>query len=125
MQDSRTHIKLNPKNDIDTLIINGAECEPYITADYREMIECPEDIIGGINMIKERLGIKKAKLAIEANKPQAIKNFEEMAKNDDTIDIITLPSAYPQGAEKVIIYNSTGRIVKEGELLLPMQALSL
>ena len=52
-----THIKLNPKNPIDTLIINGAECEPYITADYREMIECPEDIIGGINMIKERLGI--------------------------------------------------------------------
>ena len=111
-----THIKLNPKNAIDTLIINGAECEPYITADYREMIECPEDIIGGINMIKERLGIKNAKLAIEANKPQAIKNFEEMAKNDDTIDIVTLPSVYPQGAEKIIIYNSTGVVVKEGEL---------
>ena len=111
-----THIKLNPKNPIDTLIINGAECEPYITADYREMIECPEDIIGGINMIKERLGIKNAKLAIEANKPEAIKNFEEMAKNDDTIDIVTLPSVYPQGAEKIIIYNSTGVVVKEGEL---------
>lgn len=111
-----THIKLNPKNPIDTLIINGAECEPYITADYREMIECPEDIIGGINMIKERLGIKNAKLAIEANKPQAIRNFEEMAKNDDTIDIVTLPSVYPQGAEKIIIYNSTGVVVKEGEL---------
>ena len=111
-----THIKLNPKNPIDTLIINGAECEPYITADYREMIECPEDIIGGINMIKERLGIKNAKLALEAKKPEAIKNFTAMAANDPTIDIITLPSAYPQGAEKVIIYNSTGRIVKEGEL---------
>ena len=111
-----THSKLNPKTPIDTLIINGAECEPYITADYREMIECPEDIIGGINMIKERLGIKNAKLAIEANKPQAIRNFEEMAKNDDTIDIVTLPSVYPQGAEKIIIYNSTGVVVKEGEL---------
>ena len=111
-----THIKLNPKTPIDTLIINGAECEPYITADYREMIECPDDVIGGVNLIKDMLGIKNAKLAIEANKPEAIKNFEEMAKNDDTIDIITLPSVYPQGAEKIIIYNSTGVVVKEGEL---------
>ena len=111
-----THIKLNPKAEIDTLIINAAECEPYITADYREMMENPEDIINGINMLKTQLGIKRAKLAIEANKPEAIKNFTAMAENDDTIDIITLPSSYPQGAEKVIIYNSTGRIVNEGEL---------
>jgi len=75
-----THIKLNPKQKIDTLIINAAECEPYITADYREMIECPDDIIGGINLVKSMLGIKMAKLAIEANKPEAIKNFTEMAK---------------------------------------------
>ena len=111
-----THIKMNPKQEIDTLIINGAECEPYITADYREMIEHPEDIINGINLVKSKLGIKMAKLAIEANKPEAIKNFTEMAQKDDTIDIITLPSSYPQGAEKVIIYNSTGRIVNEGSL---------
>ena len=111
-----THIKLNPKNKIDTLIVNAAECEPYITADYREMMENPQDIIDGIKMLKLQLDIKCAKLAIEANKPEAIKNFTEMAQNDDTIDIITLPSAYPQGAEKVIIYNSTGRIVNEGSL---------
>lgn len=111
-----THIKLNPKNEIDTLVINAAECEPYITADYREMIENPEDIIGGINLLKNMLGIKRAKLAIEANKPEAIKNFTKMAADDDTIDIVTLPSSYPQGAEKVIIYNSTGRIVEEGQL---------
>ena len=111
-----THIKLNPKTPIDTLIINAAECEPYITADYREMLECPSDIIGGINLVKSMLGIKQAKMAIEANKPEAIKNFTEMAANDDTIDIVTLPSVYPQGAEKVIIYNSTGRIVQEGQL---------
>lgn len=111
-----THIKLATKPPIDTLIINAAECEPYITSDYREMIESPEDIIGGIRLVKESLGIAKAKLAIEANKPEAIKNFTEMAQNDDTIDIVTLPSSYPQGAEKVIIYNCTGRIVKEGEL---------
>lgn len=111
-----THIKLAPKTPIDTLIINAAECEPYITADYREMIENSEDIIGGINLVKKKLGIKQAKLAIEANKPEAIKKFTEMASNDDTIDIVTLPSKYPQGAEKVIIFNTTGRIVKEGEL---------
>ncbi len=111
-----THIKLATKSPIDTLIINAAECEPYITSDYREMIESPEDIIGGIRLVKESLGIAKAKLAIEANKPEAIKNFTKMAQNDDTIDIVTLPSSYPQGAEKVIIYNCTGRIVKEGEL---------
>ena len=111
-----THIKLNPKTPIDTLIINAAECEPYITADYREMMEYPDDVIGGINLVKSQLGIKYAKLAIEANKPEAIRHFTEMADSDDTIDIITLPSSYPQGAEKVIIYNSTGRIVKEGEL---------
>ena len=111
-----THIKLATKSPIDTLIINAAECEPYITSDYREMIESPEDIIVGIRLVKESLGIAKAKLAIEANKPEAIKNFTEMAQNDDTIDIVTLPSSYPQGAEKVIIYNCTGRIVKEGEL---------
>ena len=58
-----THIKLNPKNQIDTLIVNAAECEPYITADYREMIENPQDIINGINMVKSQLGIKSAKLA--------------------------------------------------------------
>lgn len=111
-----THIKMSTKSEIDTLVVNGAECEPYITADYREMIERPDDVIGGINMVKDMLGIKHTKLAIEANKPEAIRNFTELAANDDTIDIVTLPSAYPQGAEKVIIYNSTGRIVNEGTL---------
>jgi electron transport complex protein RnfC len=111
-----THIKLSPKTSIDTLIINAAECEPYITADYREMIENAEDVIGGIKLIKEQLGIPSAKLAIEANKPEAIKNFESMTQSDSSIEIVTLPSSYPQGAEKVIIYNTTGRIVGEGQL---------
>ena len=111
-----THIKMNPKTEIDTLVINGAECEPYITADYREMIENAEDVIGGIKLVQSQLGIKKVRVAIEANKPEAIKNFTKMAEDDDSVDIVTLPSKYPQGAEKVIIYNSTGRIVKEGQL---------
>lgn len=111
-----THIKLSPKTPIDTLVINAAECEPYITADYREMMECPDDVIGGIKLVKEQLGIKSCKLAVEANKPEAIKLFERMTEEDDSIEIVTLPSSYPQGAEKVIIHNSTGRVVKEGQL---------
>lgn len=111
-----THIKLNPKTPVEILVVNAAECEPYITADYREMIENADDIIGGIKLVQSQLGIKKVKLSIEANKPEAIKNFRQMAENDDSIDIVTLPSSYPQGAEKVIIYNSTGRIVREGQI---------
>ncbi|MDE6785052.1 MAG: electron transport complex subunit RsxC [Ruminococcus sp.] len=111
-----THIKLNPKNEIDTLVINAAECEPYITADYREMLENTDDVLRGIRLVKDMLNIKNAKIAVEANKPEAIRKFTDMAENDDTIDIVTLPSSYPQGAEKVIIYNTTGRIVEEGKL---------
>ena len=111
-----THVKLNLKEPIDTLIINAAECEPYITADYREMMESPDDVIGGIKLIKEQLGIKSCKLAVEENKPEAIKNFEEMTKEDSSIDIVTLKALYPQGAEKMIIYNTTGRTVMEGQL---------
>lgn len=111
-----THIKLNPKNEIDTLIINAAECEPYITADYREMIENTDDVFNGIKLLKDRLSIKKAKIAIEANKPDAIEKFKKLTENDNTIEIVTLPSSYPQGAEKVIIYNTTNRIVEEGKL---------
>lgn len=111
-----THIKLNPKGNIDTLIINAAECEPYITADYREMIENTDDILNGIKSIKDILGIKKAIIAVEKNKPEAIKKFGNLADSDDTIEISELPSIYPQGAEKVIIYNTTNRIVEEGKL---------
>ncbi|MCM1133420.1 MAG: electron transport complex subunit RsxC [Ruminococcus flavefaciens] len=111
-----THIKLAPKTPVDMLVINAAECEPYITADYREMLENSDDVLNGIKLVKNQLGIKYAKIAVEANKPLAIEKFRNMAENDDSIDIVTLPSSYPQGAEKVIIYNSTGRIVKEGQL---------
>jgi len=111
-----THIKLNPKNEVDTLVINGAECEPYITADYRELTEDTESVMGGIEMVMKYLGIKVAKLAIEENKPEAIARYTELTSKIDGIDVITLPSIYPQGAEKVIIYNSTGRIVEEGTL---------
>ncbi len=111
-----THIKLNPKGDIDTLIINAAECEPYITSDNREMLENTEDILNGINLIKNILGIKRAIIAVENNKPDAMKLFEDALKNDETTEVFKLQPVYPQGAEKVIIYNTTKRIVEEGKI---------
>lgn len=111
-----TYIKINPKTKIDTLIINAAECEPYITADYREMIENSDDVIGGIKLVMKYLSIDKAIIAVEENKPEAIKKFRELLKNDNNIDTVSLPSSYPQGAEKVIIYNTTGVVIKEGNL---------
>lgn len=111
-----THIKLNPKNPIDFLVVNGAECEPYITSDNRLMIEHPEYIVNGVKMILKVCGISKAIIGIEENKPQSITKLKDLTKGLSEIEIRPLPSTYPQGAEKVLIYNTTGRIVAEGEL---------
>lgn len=117
-----THIKLSPKNArIDTLIINAAECEPYITTDYRECIENPEDIFGGIYLIKKHLGISNVFIAIEDNKPLAIKTLssycESMHSEDgNPVKIVKLKSRYPQGAEKVLIQAVTKRKVPAGSL---------
>ncbi|WP_302674263.1 electron transport complex subunit RsxC [uncultured Clostridium sp.] len=113
-----THIKLNPKNldQIDTLVINAAECEPYITSDYRECMESPEDIIEGINVVKKWLNIKNAYIGIESNKPASIKLLGELSEKHEGIDVVELKAQYPQGAEKVIIYSTTGRVVNDGQL---------
>lgn len=114
-----THVKLDfdeNKTQIDSLVINAAECEPYITSDYREMIENPDDVLNGIKIIQNTLKIEKVYICIESNKPKAIELLNEMTANDDSIQIVKLSTLYPQGAEKVIAYNATGRIIKEGEL---------
>ncbi len=114
-----THIKLNfdeNKTHIDSLVINAAECEPYITSDYREMIENPDDVLSGIKTIQNILKIEKVYICIEKNKPKAIELFNNMTSNDASVNVVKLSSLYPQGAEKVIAYNATGRTVKEGEL---------
>jgi len=114
-----THIKLNfdeNKTPIDTLIINAAECEPYITADYRELMENPEDVFEGISLLLKFLKIEKAIIGIEDNKPQAIKKLQKIALETHNIGVAPLKSTYPQGAEKVIIFSTTGRIVAEGQL---------
>lgn len=111
------HIKLNVEyGHARELLINAAECEPYITSDYREMMECPEDIIKGINLVCEFLGIEHGIICIEDNKPEAIAMFQELCANEPLISVRSLPSIYPHGAEKALIYSVTGKIVPEGGL---------
>lgn len=114
-----THVKLNfdeNKTPIDSLVINAAECEPCITSDYREMIENPDDVLNGIKIIQKILNIENVYICIESNKPKALELLDEMTANDNSINIVKLSTLYPQGAEKVIAYNATGRMIKEGEL---------
>ena len=111
-----TSIKLKPNNlsEIDTIIINATECEPFITSDHREMLGYPQDVADGIALIKRLMGVKNAIIGIENNKPDAIKKMKALA--GDVFTIKELKSTYPQGAEKVIIYHCTGRRVMEGQL---------
>lgn len=114
-----THVKLNydeSKNIIDSLVINAAECEPYITSDYREMIENPDGILEGIKLIQTVLGIKNVYIGIENNKPKAIEMMTEKTADDKSVKIVKLKSEYPQGAEKVIAFYATGRIITENTL---------
>jgi electron transport complex protein RnfC len=114
-----THLKLSydpVKTPVDTLIINAAECEPYITSDYRCIMEDSSDIIAGIVAVSKYLGIPHCKIGIENNKPDAIKLLREKTRDLSFVEVVALPALYPQGAEKVIIHRTTGRVVKEGQL---------
>lgn len=110
-----TYVKLSPPPDknIDTLIINGVECEPYLTADYRLMLENPDDIILGMEIMAYALGVEKYLIGIEINKPDAIKIMEERG-----CSVLPLKVKYPQGAEKQLIDAATGREVPVGRLPL-------
>ena len=105
-------VKLAPKNmdEIDTLVINAAECEPYITSDNRCMLEDTHFIMSGIKAVMKYLEIPKCVIGIEGNKPEAIAKMKD-AIDAPGIEVKTLPCRYPQGAEKVLIENCTGREV--------------
>ena len=115
-----THVKLSPPADkqIDTLILNGVECEPYLTADHRMMLEKTEQILDGIDILRKVLGIERAVIGIEANKPDAIEKLREAAASRN-IEVQALEVKYPQGAEKQLIEAITGRQVPSGTL--PME----
>lgn len=112
-----THIKLNPPADtkIDTLLLNGAECEPYLNSDNRLMLEHPEKIINGIQIIKKILGIEKAIVGIEENKPEAIASMKKAAEGSG-VEIAPLKTKYPQGGEKQLIKAVLDRQVPSGKL---------
>ena len=112
-----THIKLDPPADakIDTLLLNGAECEPYLNSDNRLMIENPEKIVNGIKIIKKILGVNRAIIGIEENKPEAIASMRKAVEGTG-IEIAPLKTKYPQGGEKQLIKAVLDRQVPSGKL---------
>ncbi|MGE5280476.1 MAG: electron transport complex subunit RsxC [Deltaproteobacteria bacterium] len=110
-----THIKLSPRQPIDVFILNGAECEPYLTTDYRLMVEKTDEIVTGLKLILKILQPKRCIIAIEDNKPEAIRLMRERARAF-AWDVAVLKSAYPQGGEKQIIKSCLGREVPSGKL---------
>ena len=108
-----THVKLCPPKEcrIDTLIINAVECEPFLTADHRLMLECPDQIIIGIKVILKALGLDRAVIGIEANKPDAIELMRSKTAMVSGIEVMPLMMKYPQGGEKQLIEAVTGRQV--------------
>jgi len=121
-----THVKLSPpaEKSIDTFILNGAECEPYLTSDARLMLEHPNEIIEGTRIIMKVLGCKNGYIAIENNKPEAIKIFQKLIREaGDHIDVIGLNVKYPQGAEKQLINAITRREVPAGGLPMDVSCL--
>lgn len=113
-----TSVKLDIKDTsrIKEVIVNSAECEPYITSDTRTMIDRADDIAEGCRLLEKYLNVKKIYIGIEKNKPEAIASMRRLAANDPAVEVRVLPSFYPQGGEKVIIYSITGKIVPEGKL---------
>ncbi len=111
-----TYVKFATDKPVDTLVINGAECEPYITSDTRTMIERTEDILLAIETADKFMGFEKIIIGIEKNKPEAIAKMQELEKTNSKIKVMALPSVYPQGGEKVLVYHTTGRVIKLGQL---------
>lgn len=107
-----TAVKLTPKSQLDCLIINGAECEPYLNCDYRLMLERTDDIYKGIKYVAKALNVKNIILGIEENKPKAIEAF----KIYEDLDVVILKKQYPMGSEKHLIYCTTGRKVPVGKM---------
>ena len=106
-----THVKLAPKDPskIEYVLVNGAECEPYITSDYRRMIEEPEKVVKGLQVILTLFDSAKGYICIEDNKPDCIAKMKELVKDIDRIEVKEMMTKYPQGGERTLIYAATGR----------------
>ncbi|MDO4614014.1 MAG: electron transport complex subunit RsxC [Lachnospiraceae bacterium] len=117
-----THVKLSPKDPskIDYILVNGAECEPYLTSDYRSMIEMPEKIVQGLRCILKLFDSAKGVIAIENNKPEAIRIMQEAVKGESRMSVAVMQTKYPEGAERCLISAITGREVNSK--MLPADA---
>lgn len=113
-----THVKLSPPPGkiVDTIILNGAECEPYLTSDHRLMVESPEDVLYGLMTFMKALNVKNGFIAIENNKPDALEAVYNVSKGKEGIEVVGLKTKYPQGAEKQLIKACTDREVPSGGL---------
>lgn len=117
-----TRVKLSPKEPekIDYIIANCAECEPYITADYRRMMETPELLVEGMKVILKLFDNAKGIFGVEDNKPDCIAKLKELVKDEPRMEVKTLMTKYPQGAERQLIYATTGRAINS--TMLPADA---
>lgn len=115
-----TFVKLSIKDlsKLDAVVINAAECEPYITSDTRTMLDKSDDIMRGIEAVKKYLQPNRFIIGIEKNKPEAIKKMQELASQSEGVEVKVLPSSYPQGGEKVLVFNTIGKIIPKGGLPL-------
>lgn len=113
-------LTVSPDKPIDTLVVNAAECEPYITVDYRECVENSWDVMSGVYTLAELYGFSRVIIAVEDNKPEAIRILKSIADKDidhgNVVRLMTLKSRYPQGAEKMMVLSATGRRVPAGKL---------
>lgn len=117
-----THVKATPKNEeaIEYIIVNGAECEPYLTSDYRRMLEEPEAVIGGLKLMLKVFEHAKGIIAIEDNKKDVIRNMKKLTEKEERIEVKKLRTKYPQGAERQLIYATTARKINSS--MLPADA---
>ncbi len=117
-----THVKLSPKEPekIEYIIANCAECEPYLTADYRRMLENPEELIEGMRIILKLFDKAKGVFGIENNKPDCIAKLTELTRNEPRMEVCALQTKYPQGGERQLIYAVTGRAINSK--MLPADA---
>jgi electron transport complex protein RnfC len=113
-----THVKLQPPpgTTIDTIVINGAECEPYLTTDHRTMVEYPERVHFGVRIMMHALGVQRAVIGVERNKPDAIEALERTRPTDIDVTVLPLTVKYPQGAEKMLLKAVLDREVPSGKL---------
>ena len=111
------------RNPIKTVLVNGAECEPYITSDNRTMVENSGYIVKGVELLREYLKAEEFIIGIEENKPDAIEEMRRVFAGDNTVNVMPLKSVYPQGAKQVLLYNATGKVVAEGQRLAELNVI--